>query len=144
VAGEPHATRSAAVAAAETPVVATTTATAAPGAETPAAEPRVAKEAPAAAGLRVYFDPETGEITSVPPQSEVVPLAGAQQVRPDRLPEITLADGSVMVRLDERFEETTVMSIDANGRRVVTCAQHPGQVHAHAEAVPVVDTREVK
>jgi len=108
--------------------------------EAPAATPQAAVGAPGAAGLKAYVDPESGTLTSTPPRS-ATPLAASELVRPDRLPEVQLEDGSYMVRLDERFEESVVMTIDANGRRVMTCTQHPGEVHAHAAPA---DTREEK
>lgn len=101
----------------------------APLAAAPAAP---AEFAPGEAGMRVYLDPEGG-MMHVAPETEVLPMA-VSPVRPERLPEVTLADGSVMVDLQGRFEEFTVMSIDANGQKVVTCVEHPGLVHRHAAA----------
>lgn len=107
----------------------------------PMPAPGPAVQTPGEAGLKAYVDPETGTLTSTPPRS-ATPLAAAEVVRPDHLPEIQLEDGSYMVRLDERFEESVVMTIDASGRKVMTCTQHPGAAHVHA--VQPVDTREVK
>jgi hypothetical protein len=105
----------------------------APAVATPVPQAAAPAEfAPGEAGMRVYLDPEGG-LTHVAPASEVQPLA-ALPVRPERLPEVTLPDGSVMVDLQGQFEEFTVMSIDANGQKVVTCVQHPGVVHRHAAA----------
>ncbi len=105
----------------------------------PAPEP--AQAAPGEAGMKAYVDPETGALTNIPPQSAVVPLA-EQPVRPDRLPEVTLPDGSVMVDLQGMFEETMVVTVDADGRRRMSCVEGSGEAQVRAGAPAA--TREVK
>lgn len=118
----------------------------------PAAAPMVAAAVPAAAaeappvqapapvpvesGMKAYLDPEGG-LTHVPPQREAQPLASVP-VRPERLPEVTLPDGSVKADLNGMFDEYSVMTIDENGNRVLRCVQHPDHLHGHAHpATPV-------
>ena len=77
------------------------------------------------AGMRIFRDPVTGEIGPPPAdagahmESAVIPTddAGLRQVR--------LPDGSYMVDLQGRYEESMVMQIDANGNRVVRCVDDP-------------------
>jgi len=77
------------------------------------------------AGMRIFRDPVTGEIGPPPAdagahiESAVIPAddAGLRQVR--------LPDGSYMVDLQGRYEESMVMQIDANGNRVVRCVDDP-------------------
>jgi hypothetical protein len=123
-------------------VVATAEATPSVEAAAPITAAQPAAPAPAEAALKAYIDPETGELSSAPVRSGAVPLGVQPTARPERLPEITLEDGSVMVHLQGHFEESTVLTIDENGRRVMTCTQHPGEIHAHDPAP--VQTREVQ
>jgi hypothetical protein len=106
---------------AQTPAAPAAPVTRTEAATTNAATPTVAGEA----GMRIFRDPVTGEIGPPPAdagaqmESAVVPIddAGLLQVR--------LPDGSYMVDLQGRFQESMVMQIDANGNRVVRCVDDP-------------------
>jgi hypothetical protein len=129
---EPIATQS--VETADVPAVAVAAEPAAPAAAT-------TMTAPGEAGMKAYLDPEGG-ITSIPPQGTVEPLANIP-VRPERLPEVTLPDGSIKADLNGQFDEYSVMTIDEYGNRVMHCVQHPDEVHGHAHQA-AQDEREVR
>ena len=110
------------------PVAVVTPAEAAPAAPAvhPSPSPKVENTTVAGqAGMRIFRDPVTGEIGPPPAdagahmESAVIPTddAGHRQVR--------LPDGSYMVDLQGRYEESMVMQIDANGNRVVRCVDDP-------------------
>jgi hypothetical protein len=78
--------------------------------------------APMDAGMRVYLDPESGQITSIPPADAVLPAdlpveAEMQQVR--------LPDGSYMLDSKNGPQDYLIMKLDANGKKVVECTQDP-------------------
>lgn len=88
----------------------------------------------AAAGMRAYIDPETGQLgtpASLPPLSteEKALLEPAQAPR-----EVVLPDGSVMLELNGTGQEFTVMHLDAAGNRTVQCVQDPAAVASTAPA----------
>ena len=109
------------------PVAVVTPAEAAPAAHTPSPSPNAGNTTVAGqAGMRIFRDPVTGEIGPPPAdagahmeESAVIPTddAGLRQVR--------LPDGSYMVDLQGRYQESMVIQIDANGNRVVRCVDDP-------------------
>ena len=84
-----------------------------------------AQVAPAGeAGMRIYRDPETGEIG--PPNPQFVPPAESSLSQDATgLKAVTLPDGSVMVDLQGRFQEAMIIQLDANGHPVKNCVSDP-------------------
>jgi len=78
--------------------------------------------APGTAGLRVYLDPETGDVGAPPENSTVVQLNDELQnaLRQDEvgLQFVTHPDGAVSVDLQGRYESASYVRVDANGKRV--------------------------
>lgn len=128
--------------AAQTAVIAEDAVETAPVAAAEPVEPAAApSQAAGEAGVKAYFDPEAGGLTSEPQALEDQVVVGS--VNPEQLPEVDLGPGwGVMVDLQGHFQESLVMTVDAQGRKVMTCTQHPGEVHVLAEA-PAAE-REVK
>ena len=94
-----------------------------------------------AAGMRIFKDPETGEIGP--------PTAGSSALEMDAnsedmtgLKQEVLPDGSVMVDLQGRFQESMVMRIDANGHSFMTCTRDVKKTLAHAPATSQTPQRE--
>lgn len=103
----------------------------------------VAERAPAgSAGMRIFKDPDSDAIG--PPTAEATALEMEASSRDfSDLPQIRLADGSYMVDLQGRFQESMVMQIDANGRRVVSCVSDPKKAFEKAPvAAPQTPQRE--
>lgn len=97
-----------------------------------------ATEAPAAAeaGMRVYRDPETGELTSTPSAADLqaakdASLGGETLAEPVQT---VLPDGSVMMELNGHGQEYFMVTIDKDGNRVTQCVQDP-KAAAQAPAV---------
>jgi hypothetical protein len=80
---------------------------------------------PGEAGMRIFLDEETGQITSTPSPEQAASLAGSIESLPESLPERVNADGSVGVDLQGYFQEYAVVQLDANGHRVVECVPNP-------------------
>jgi len=113
------------------------------GAPAPA-EPSAPASWPAgAAGMKAYFDPEAGGLTSEPQPIGDQTVIGEVSANPEQLPEVDLGPGwGVMVDLEGHFQESLVLTVDAQGRRVLTCTKHPGEVHVLADTP--AETREVQ
>ena len=79
--------------------------------------------APGAAGMRVYLDPETGLPGAKPEASAVVELnpelENALRHDDEGLTQVTHSNGAVSMNLEGRYEEATVVHIDANGKRII-------------------------
>jgi hypothetical protein len=112
-----------------------------------AASNRVAPIPSGAAGMRIFRDPETGEVG--PPTAENVrQLAFESQSRPvvdlSNLPQKNLGDGRGWMIDTHEAEESIVMTIDKNGNRVIKCVSSkdadPKKV-AKGPAVPVREDR---
>lgn len=94
------------------------------------------------AGLRVYIDPETGEILDeVPPEArerierrtgERYPLNYSHE----GLESVTLPDGSVRLDLQGRFRSFQAVRLNDDGEFEHLCTQHPGALHQHLHAHP--------
>lgn len=92
----------------------------------------------AEAGMRVYLDPETGTIGSMPP-AEAMPAAPGPE---PKLELVTFPDGSAMVDLKGTGQEYFILQLDAAGNRTVLCTQDPKNVTAPvAPAAPKREDR---
>jgi hypothetical protein len=123
-----HDREPAGTAAPESPaVVAAPVAVAAPPTSVPTPAPArksvaVAVAAPyGASGLRIQLDPETGDM--VPATGEDAAMSRSSE----GLIEIHRPDGSVMVDLEGRFQEHSVMVRDASGRLRARCVHDPAR-----------------
>jgi hypothetical protein len=76
-----------------------------------------------AAGMRIFKDPETGEIGMPTADQSAVLETDANSEDMTGLTQVTLPDGSVMIDLQGRFQESMVMQITPSGERVVTCTR---------------------
>ena len=94
------------------PVAGTTQQTAA------AAQPTTAPSMDA--GMRAYIDPETGQLTSIPPAGTEQPVQADPVLLQVRLP-----DGSYMLDQKNAPEDYLILKLDANGNKVVECSQDP-------------------
>jgi hypothetical protein len=76
-----------------------------------------------AAGMRIFRDPETGGIA--PPNAAESAALENDSNSEDMtgLTQVTLPDGSVMIDLQGRFQESMVMQIAPNGQHVVNCTR---------------------
>lgn len=92
----------------------------------------------AEAGMRVYVDPQTGELVSSPVTAEQRQQASAadaafNQDNTDLVP-VRMPDGSIMVDLQGRFQQATVATVQPDGSIRTYCndADHVAQgVHNH-------------
>jgi hypothetical protein len=77
---------------------------------------------PGSSAMRVYLDPETGTVTSEAPQNttmELTPdLENALRHDDTGLTVEKAANGTLKMNLQDRYEDVTVVRIDANGRRI--------------------------
>ena len=100
--------------------------------------------APGTAGMRIQLDPETGApgLAGAPVQSlSATPEeAAALSHSSEGLRQVVLPDGSVMMDLQGRFEETVVMEIGPDGKLRTRCVQRPPA----AGAVPAPTTEVLK
>ena len=108
--------------------------------EPEAAAPEAA--APEAGGLRVYVDPETGELTSTPTPEQAAALskslASDLDGSAEGLETFALRGGGRGVNLQGRFRNALVVRRDAGGNLVMTCAESATQAEEllAAETVP--------
>ncbi len=100
-----------------------------------AAPPGTAVQTPIAAqGMRVYRDPQTGQLG--PPPAGVQPpgLSVAEQHRLNRsdagLQQRVLPGGGVAVDLQGRYQSMAVATVGADGQAAVNCAVTPAQAEA--------------
>jgi hypothetical protein len=88
--------------------------------------PQPSTDNPAAAGMRVFLDPETGELGPVPAGMDVALDAKAQAGTELSEPvETVLPDGSVMMELNGHGQEYFVLDIGPDGQRSARCVQDP-------------------
>jgi hypothetical protein len=85
--------------------------------QTAAAQPTTTPMDP---GMRAYIDPETGQLTSIPPAGTVQPTQAEVELKQVRLP-----DGSFMLDQKNAPEDYLILKLDANGKKVVECSQDP-------------------
>ena len=117
----------------ESPGKQTTQAKAAAPAKTEAA-------APATAGMRIYRDPETGELTSTPSAADAAAAAKDAELGDATMSEpvqTVLPDGSVMLELNGHGQEYFMMQKDKDGNLVTRCVQDPKA----AAAAPVAPAK---
>lgn len=76
------------------------------------------------AGMRIFKDPETGEM-GLPTESASALETDSNSEDMTGLTQVTLRDGSVMIDLQGRFQESMVIRLDAKGNKVVDCTRHP-------------------
>jgi len=78
--------------------------------------------------MRVIYDPETGEIISVPFRETVVlsaPLSKALTRSTEGLQVFQLTNGGTGVHLDGRFQHALMVRVKADGSVETTCTNHP-------------------
>jgi hypothetical protein len=76
------------------------------------------------AGMRIFKDPETGEIG--PPSAEnaaIIARDAGPEVDVTKLPVVQLPNGGYELLIDGKNEDAMIMQIDAKGNRVVRCVQ---------------------
>lgn len=92
------------------------------------------------AGMLYYRDPETGELTTPPPEVARELQPDAKKYSTEGLEMVRMSDGTIMVDLQGRFQMTTVMKTDAEGNAVQYCTAHPDRIndaeHAASHAAP--------
>ena len=120
---------------------ATASVVAAPGAAPlPVASPaRIARTEPAtvagAAGMRIFKDPNSD--MPGPPTEEASALEmDSNSEDMTGLATVTLPDGSLMIDLQGRFQESMVVQITPDGQRVTTCTRNVKKTLAQAPAAP--------
>lgn len=93
-------------------------------------------------GLRVYIDPETGEILDeIPPEARERIERQARERYPlnyshEGLESVTLPDGSVRLNLQGRFHSFQAVRRNDDGELEHLCTQHPGALHQFLHAHP--------
>lgn len=93
-------------------------------------------------GLRVYIDPETGEILDeIPPEARERIERRAREQYPlnyshEGLESVTLPDGSVRLDLQGRFRSFQSVRRNDDGTLEHLCTQHPGVLHRFLHAHP--------
>lgn len=112
----------------------------------PSTAPGESAGAPArGAGLRLYLDPETGEITTRPTPEQELRLSEALQRALSRefedLTPFSLRGGGTGVHLDGRFQSATVLRVRPDGTYSITCVEDPEQAvrllgSHHPQAAP--------
>jgi len=79
--------------------------------------------APGASAMRVYLDPETGAVSSVPTADATFEIEAAldNALRHDTegLAQVTHGDGAVSINLDGRYNDVVVVRVDANGKQEI-------------------------
>lgn len=80
--------------------------------------------------MRVYIDPETGQLSPVPVTPEQVvedELLGLGKQLPP-VEEVRHSDGTVVIHLNGRFEVASQIVVGVDGRRTTRCtlADHAG------------------
>jgi hypothetical protein len=129
------------------PAVAATAPTAAVTAPTAAVTPvrATVEPTPAAgqAGMRIFRDPETGEIG--PPTAEnaaAIAREAGEPVDNAHLPVVRLPNGGYELLIDGKIEDAMVMTIDKKGNRVVKCVQNDPTAHQQEPALAPAPARE--
>lgn len=85
-------------------------------------------------GLKVYIDPDTGELISQPENGEQIvqpnnSVFGESDEIIQQPEEIIHPDGSATVIMPENFQHSTKITIDENGKQVTECKRE--HEHAH-------------
>ena len=101
----------------------------------PAVLPAKPAQAPVAVqGMRVYRDPQTGQLAPPPPGLQPPELSAAELRMLNRsdqgLQMRTLPRGGVAVDLQGRYQNMAVATVGADGKTAVNCALTPEQAEA--------------
>lgn len=79
-------------------------------------------------GLKVYIDPDTGELVSEPLDDEATSIesnnsifGGSDEVVVDQPVEIIHPDGSATIIMPESMQHSTMVKIDENGNQITEC-----------------------
>lgn len=108
-------------------------------ATSPPATAAAAADTPSASAMIMARDPQTGLLRA--PTAEEMRALGSGLTR-DRqalnfsdegLKQVELPDGTVMLDLQGRFMSTSTAFVDAQGRLVRQCSDHPGLAFDHAD-----------
>ena len=89
-------------------------------------------------GMRAAIDPKTGELRQ-PSRAEVRALAAEESLRPARIfaaSSVELADGTVMMALDEELMSYSVARLDAAGQPSFTCVDGAVQADLQILSTP--------
>jgi hypothetical protein len=118
---------------------------AATASKSPVATKRVAPAPAGQAGMRIFRDPETGEIG--PPTAEnaraiSLESLGRPSVDVSQLKQTQLSDGRGWMIETSGIEDALVMQIDKNGNRVMKCVTDQKAAHQHVTKGPVAPVRE--
>jgi hypothetical protein len=94
-----------------------------------------------APGMRIFIDPETGQIgvPSVLPALTPEELAEIQPLQPPV--ETVMPDGSVMLELNGNCQDYFTIQMDPNGQPVTRCVQDPKTVLETTPAAPQREDR---
>jgi hypothetical protein len=97
----------------------------------PAGDETAQSEPPAQAGLKIFIDPETGEITDRPTAEQQAALAEAMRASLNKSAEgletFDLAGGGHGVYLQGRFRSATIVRTRPDGSFEIQCVDHPDQ-----------------
>ena len=101
-------------------------------------KPETEKSAAAQSGMKVYVDPETGQLTSrAATQADAAALDSQFQQDFSKIQEIQKADGSTEWVFNGQVDSALVARRGADGKLEMVCAEH-GVVHDHL-AAPVAN-----
>ncbi len=74
-------------------------------------------------GMKIYLDPETGDVTSTPTGEAATQLDPemANLLRHDSegLQEVAMPNGGYFLNTDGRYGDVVVLRVDANGKKVI-------------------------
>lgn len=95
--------------------------------------------------MRVYVDPETGKLSSVPvtPEQMVEDEISGLEKGLSPVEEIRHPDGTVVTHLNGRFEVASQVDVGPDGRRIARCtlADHAG-LPGHTHVLPQTQAEE--
>lgn len=106
------------------------------GADQPPSAP--SEDQPQGEQMRAHIDPETGELTSVPPPGAERAVEFERKL--ELIEEIRHPNGMTEWRFHGQANESMVAKTDAQGRLQTYCAEH-GLEHTHVDAVETNDER---
>ena len=107
-------------------------------------KPETEKSAAAQSGMKVYVDPETGQLTSRPAtQADAAALDSQFQQDFSKIQEIQKADGSTEWVFNGQVDSALVARRGADGKLEMVCAEH-GVVHDQLAAPATTGARDEK
>lgn len=86
------------------------------------------QESAVSASVLYYRDPQTGEVTTPPPEVARALQQKALNFSNEGLEMVVLPDGTKKVDLQGRFQMTSVVKTNNKGERVHYCTAHPGEL----------------